>query len=83
METLDNNTQKPISIGDWFITILLVAIPVVNIIMLIIWSFGAIANPSKANWAKATLIWMVIGIILWLCLASTIVGLIGAAAMMS
>jgi heme/copper-type cytochrome/quinol oxidase subunit 2 len=46
------------------ITILLSAIPVVNLVMLFLWAFGSSTNPSKANWAKATLIWMVIGIVL-------------------
>ncbi|RPH36263.1 hypothetical protein EHM92_04805 [bacterium] len=46
------------------ITILLSAIPIVNIVMLFVWAFGSSTNPSKANWAKATLIWMVIGIAL-------------------
>lgn len=84
MEVIDNNSQQqPISIGQWFVTILLTAIPVVNIVMLIIWAFGANTNPSKANWAKASLIWILIGIGLWIVFASTIMGLIGAAALMS
>ena len=55
---------EEVTLGDWMVTILLSAIPVVNLIMLFIWAFGSSTNPSKANWAKATLIWMVIGIVL-------------------
>jgi len=36
----------------------------VNIIMLFVWGFGSGTNPSKANWAKATLIWVLIWIVL-------------------
>jgi len=32
--------------------------------MLLLWSFGGGVNPSKANFAKASLIWMAIGIVL-------------------
>ena len=53
-----------VSTKDWIITILISAIPVVNIIMLFIWGFGGNTNPSKANWAKAALIWMAIAIVL-------------------
>ncbi len=55
---------EEITLGDWMVTILLSALPIVNIIMLFVWAFGSSTNPSKANWAKATLIWMVIGIVL-------------------
>lgn len=55
---------EEVTLGDWMVTILLSAIPVVNLVMLFLWAFGSTTNPSKANWAKATLIWMVIGIVL-------------------
>ena len=56
---------EEVTLGDWMITILLSAIPIVNIIMLFVWAFGSATNPSKANWAKATLIWMLIGIVIF------------------
>ncbi|ANF96215.1 hypothetical protein [Paenibacillus bovis] len=52
-----------VSFKEWMITMLLVAIPVVNLVMLFIWAFGGNAKLSKSNYAKATLIWMVIGIV--------------------
>lgn len=54
--------KQPMTVGDWFITILVTAIPIVGIIMLLVWAFGSNININKANWAKATLIWMVVGI---------------------
>jgi hypothetical protein len=62
-----------ISFKEWMLTILLLAIPIVNIIMLFVWAFGGNANPSKANYAKASLIWVVIGIVLSI-IFSTIIG---------
>ncbi|MFH1120907.1 MAG: hypothetical protein V1775_13900 [Bacteroidota bacterium] len=64
METPENNQTPVISVGDWIITLLIQAIPLVNIIMLFVWAFGSGNNPNKANWAKAVLIWMAIGIVL-------------------
>lgn len=57
--------SPPVSTGDWFVTMLLLAIPIVNIIMLLVWAFGGGTNPSKSNYAKAVLIWLLIGFILW------------------
>ncbi|UJF36234.1 hypothetical protein L0M14_02730 [Paenibacillus hexagrammi] len=56
------------------ITILLLAIPLVNIVMLFVWAFGGGANPSKANYAKASLIWAAIGIVLYIIFGVIIFG---------
>ncbi|GAA4846287.1 hypothetical protein GCM10023310_25330 [Paenibacillus vulneris] len=55
-----------ISVKDWMLTILLLIIPVVNLIMLFVWAFGGGANPSKANYAKASLLWALIGIAIYI-----------------
>lgn len=65
-----------VSLKDWMITILLMAIPIVNIIMLFVWGFGGGANPSKANYAKAALIWMAIGIVIYVVFVVLIFGAI-------
>ncbi|HMA68398.1 MAG TPA: hypothetical protein VKN74_00870 [Candidatus Mcinerneyibacterium sp.] len=61
------NNQKNetvVSIGDWILTLFIVSIPLIGFVMLFIWAFGSQnISKSKANWAKATLIWMAIGII--------------------
>ena len=61
---MDQNNAPVIRFGDWVLTILLLAIPIVNLVLLFVWGFGSGTNPSKANFAKATLLWMAIGIVL-------------------
>ncbi|MDY0342072.1 MAG: hypothetical protein RBR28_00770 [Lentimicrobium sp.] len=68
MENFEVTPVPKISIGDWMITLLISAIPIVNIIMLFVWAFGSNTNPNKSNWAKAALIWLLIGIVLWVVL---------------
>ncbi|MDU0202883.1 MULTISPECIES: hypothetical protein [Paenibacillus] len=55
-----------LSVKDWMITILLMAIPIVNIVLLFVWAFSKNENPSKSNYAKASLIWAAIGLVLYL-----------------
>lgn len=58
----DQSFKHPsVNTGDWLITILITNIPIVGFIMLIVWAFDKEGNPSKANWAKAKLIWYLIG----------------------
>jgi hypothetical protein len=55
-----------IKLGEWFVTLLIAAIPLVGLIMLFVWSFGGGTNLNKANWAKATLIWVAILTVLYI-----------------
>lgn len=71
-------TQGTQSVGQWMLTLFLVFIPLVNIIMLLVWAFGSSTHPEKANWAKATLIWMLIFVGL-----SILMTIIGGAGMMA
>ncbi len=67
MDTLNtgfNTNYKPMSIGDWLITFLIQAIPLVGFIMLFVWAFGDGTHPSKKTWAQASLIFALIMIVL-------------------
>lgn len=61
MQGTNQGTQ---SVGQWMLTLLIMFIPLVNIVALLIWAFGSSTHPEKANWAKATLIWFAIFIVL-------------------
>ncbi|HMM03983.1 MULTISPECIES: hypothetical protein [unclassified Dysgonomonas] len=77
-EQYAKGNKSVVSMGEWLITMLIMIIPVVNFIMLFVWAFGSNTPESKANWAKAQLVWMVIGIILvvifWGTIAAIFVG---------
>ena len=53
MEEFENYNQKPMSVKDWLVTLLLMAIPVVGIVLLFVYAFGDNENINKQNWAKA------------------------------
>ncbi len=75
-----NDNQSPtVSLGDWVITILLSFIPLVGFIMLFVWAFSSSTPPSKANWAKATLVFFLVFTVLGLLFASSIIALVVSA----
>ena len=80
---MDNQEQyplrnnAPVSVGEWIITMIIMWIPLVNFIMLFVWAFSDSTPVSKANWAKATLIVMVAGIILTIIFWGSIAAIIG------
>ena len=64
------------SVGSWMLTMLLVGIPVFGFIYLLMLAFGSGHSASKRNWAKASLIWMVISVVLGILL-SAVLGALG------
>ncbi|MCU7496237.1 MAG: hypothetical protein HF314_16140 [Ignavibacteria bacterium] len=56
--------EPTVTTGDWFLTLFITAIPLIGLIMLFVWAFGGGANENKSNWAKAMLLWILIGIVL-------------------
>ncbi len=72
---------EPMSVKDWIITLLITYIPLVGLIMLLVWAFDSSTHPNKKNFAKASLVWMLIGIVLALIFfalfASMMMGVVG------
>lgn len=57
----NNEFKHPsVNTGDWFLTIFIANIPLIGFIMLIVWAIDKNGNPSKANWAKAKLLWFAV-----------------------
>lgn len=51
------------SVGAWMLTLFVAGIPVVGLIYLLVLAFGSGAAPSKRNFARATLIWALIALV--------------------
>ena len=52
------------SVGNWMLTILLASLPLFGLVYILILAFGSGRSASKKNWARATLVWGIIGFIL-------------------
>ncbi|MFA6542425.1 MAG: hypothetical protein WCT99_12575 [Bacteroidota bacterium] len=77
LPTMNQQDQSPvIPISEWILTLFITAIPIVGFVMLFVWGFGSGTNPTKANFAKASLIFLVVGIILWFVIFGAIVAAI-------
>lgn len=69
----DNAT---VSVGEWFLTFLVSAIPCLNIVMMVVWAFGKDTKPSKANYCKVVLIMAVIMIVLMIVMIVAMGGMV-------
>ena len=49
-----------VTTGEWIWSLLIMALPVIGLIMLFYWGFSAKTKKSKSNWAKASLIFILI-----------------------
>ena len=66
--------EEIMSVGSWLITLIILAIPCVNIIMYFIWAFGN-GNENRKNFCRAGPILMLIAVVL----SSLFYSLFGAA----
>ena len=64
-----------VSFGKWMIVLLVMAIPVANIIMLLVWAFGSQTNPSLANFCRAFLIYLMLIIALFFAFSTVIMNI--------
>ena len=72
-----SNEYKGAGVGEWMLTLFIAAIPCIGFIMLLVWAFSN--SNEKKNWARATLIWAIIGTILailfWTVIGATVVNM--------
>ena len=60
-------------VRDWVVVFVITAIPLVNIIMLIIWATDSRSNPNKNTYAKASLIMIAVGIVIWVAMLGSMI----------
>ena len=63
--------KEKLTVGQWVLTLFLMMLPLVNIIMPFVWAFGG-NKDERENWAKATLVWWLIGFIIAVCVISCV-----------
>jgi len=70
--------DEPLRVGQYIGMFLLMCVPILNIILLLVWSFGSSANLNKKNFARAALIFCVIMLIFWIVVGGIIGGSLGS-----
>lgn len=66
---LAERESSPVSLGDWIITLIVLAIPIVGIVMLFVWGFSSGTHPSKQNYCRAVLIFALAMFVLFFLIA--------------
>jgi uncharacterized membrane protein len=63
---LNDDRERPLSTSEFFTTMLLLGIPVVNLVLLVAWAFGGSANLNRRNLSRAMLIFTLIAVVVWI-----------------
>lgn len=53
--------EEVMSVGQWIGVLIVLAIPIINIIMYLIWAFSDNSNKNLSNFCKASLLMALIG----------------------
>ena len=71
MTTDYDDTQM--TTGGWFLTLLILAIPVLNLIMFLAWALG-VGNRNRVNYCRASILWVVVLLGIYALLLATGIG---------
>jgi len=72
----DNDTlEKPLTTGEWFVTLLILGLPLIGLIMHLVWAFGD-GHKGRRNFCRAALLWLAVifGLAMVVVIASLIFG---------
>jgi len=69
--------RKPMSVWQFLLMFIILAVPILNIIMVFVWAFGSKANLNKKNLSRAYLIVVVVMIVLWIAVGASIMSIFG------
>lgn len=59
--------KNHVSLGFWMFAMFVMAIPCVNVVMIIIWAFAG-ENESRKNYFRALIVWFLFWAAVWLVL---------------
>lgn len=51
---------KPMTVGNWMMTLLVLVIPIVNLIMYLVWALSGSDNLNCRNFCRASIYWFLI-----------------------
>ena len=72
-DTKMNENKQDLTLGDWVLIKFITYIPLLNLIMYCIWAFSSNSDKVKSNFAKASLIWIAIGTVLYILFLGSLI----------
>jgi hypothetical protein len=51
--------EKPLSTGEWFLTLFILGLPLIGLIMLVVWALGD-GHKGRRNFCRAALLWFAV-----------------------
>ena len=61
---------RPLTVGEWMLTLLVLAIPLVNLVMYLVWAFSGMGNVNRRNFCRASIYWFLIILGIWLAIVA-------------
>ena len=75
MNEVSNFDTRPLTVNEWFVTILILAIPLVNLVMYVYWAMADGVNLNKRNFCRASIAWGFIGVAIAVIVGAFIQGM--------
>lgn len=74
-----NDLNKPLTVGDWLITMIILSIPLVGFIFLLYWALSSSSNINRKNFCIAyiVIVLILVALVLALMFMGVLAGLMG------
>lgn len=74
-----NDQNKPLTVGDWLITLIVLSIPLVGLIFLLYWALSSSSNINRKNFCIAYIVIaiIIIALVVALMFLGVLAGLMG------
>ncbi len=77
---MSEETMRPMTVGEWFVTLLVLALPLIGVVMYLYWAFADGVNENKRNFCRAGLLWfaLMVGLFMMMMMLGGFAALIGS-----
>ena len=55
---------RPMTVREWLFTLLVLALPLINVVMYFVWAFSGKGNINRRNFCRASVVFFAVGVVL-------------------
>ncbi len=70
---MSDRNDQPMTTGAWFLTMLLLSVPLLNLVLIVVWACG-VGNISRVTFCRASILLVVISLLIYLVFSGFLIG---------
>jgi hypothetical protein len=63
-EVIPSPEKRPLTVGEWWVTLIVLCVPLLNIILCLVWALRSSGNIHRRNFCRATLLLIPVAVVI-------------------